>query len=66
MECEKEGQANNTLIILEYQKKKKQLKVYAREFILNDGWYITTCGWPWVTTFTSGETAYTRLEWTKK
>ena len=28
-----------------------------------DQWYITTAGWPWVSTLTSGEVAVALLEW---
>jgi len=30
-----------------------------------DRWYITTAGWPWVATLTSGEVAVAPLEWEK-
>ena len=34
--------------------------VYVAE---KDQWYITTAGWPWVSTLTSGEVAVAPLEW---
>jgi len=43
-----------------------ELEAHAPEIIYNNGWYITTCGWPWVATLTSGETAYARLEWKRR
>ena len=42
------------------------LKAHAAEFIFHpekDKWYITTAGWPWVSTITSGEVAVAPLEW---
>jgi len=43
-----------------------QLEAHAPEIIYQpeqDAWYITTAGWPWVATLTSGEVAVARLEW---
>jgi len=43
-----------------------QLEAHAPEFIYNpdaDAWYITTAGWPWVATLTSGEVAVVPLKW---
>ena len=46
-----------------------ELETHAPEFVYNpdtDTWYITTAGWPWVATLTSGEAAVALLEWQKK
>ena len=46
-----------------------KLETHAPEFIYNpdtDSWFITTAGWPWVATLTSGEAAVASLEWQKK
>ncbi|MBM3152868.1 MAG: hypothetical protein FJZ96_11835 [Chloroflexi bacterium] len=43
-----------------------ELETHAPEFVFNPGtgkWYITTAGWPWVATLTSGEAAVAPLEW---
>jgi len=43
-----------------------QLDAHAPEIIYQpeqDAWYITTAGWPWVATLTSGEVAVAPLEW---
>lgn len=45
-----------------------RLEAHAPEFIYNPDtgkWYITTAGWPWVATLTSGEAAVAPLEWIK-
>ncbi len=42
------------------------LRTHAPEYIFNPDtgtWYVTTAGWPWVTTLTSGEVAIAPLEW---
>ncbi len=46
-----------------------QLEAHAPEWVYNPStgrWYLTTCGWPWVATLTSGEVAVAPLEWVKK
>jgi hypothetical protein len=43
-----------------------QLTTHAPEYIYNPqtkAWYITTAGWPWVSTLTHGEVAVVPLEW---
>jgi arabinan endo-1,5-alpha-L-arabinosidase len=43
-----------------------RLEAHAAEFVHNaelDAWYITTAGWPWVATLTSGEVAVAPLRW---
>ena len=43
-----------------------ELKTHAPEYVYNpdtDSWYITTAGWPWVATLTSGEAAVAPLVW---
>jgi hypothetical protein len=43
-----------------------QLETHAPEIIYNPDnqkWFITTAGWPWITTLTSGEVAVAPLEW---
>jgi hypothetical protein len=43
-----------------------ELQAHAAEFIHQpegDAWYITTAGWPWVATLTSGEVATAPLRW---
>ena len=45
-----------------------ELETHAPEFVYNpdtDSWYITTAGWQWVATLTSGEVAVAPLEWQK-
>jgi len=45
-----------------------ELETHGPEFVYNpdaDAWYITTAGWPWVATLTSGEVAVAPLEWQK-
>lgn len=45
-----------------------KLETHSPEFVYNpdtDSWYITTAGWPWVATLTSGEVAVAPLEWRK-
>ena len=45
-----------------------ELETHAPEFVHHrdtDSWYITTAGWPWVATLTSGEVAVAPLEWQK-
>jgi hypothetical protein len=40
------------------------LKAHAPEYFEHEGqWYITTGGWPWISSITSGEAAYARIEW---
>lgn len=42
------------------------LRAHAAEFVHvpeRDAWYVTTAGWPWAATLTSGEVATARLEW---
>ena len=44
------------------------LSAHAPEIVHNlqtDRWYITTAGWPWVSTLTHGEVAVAPLEWEK-
>jgi hypothetical protein len=46
-----------------------ELETHGPEFVYNpdtDSWYITTAGWPWVATLTSGEVAVAPLAWHKK
>ncbi|HET9908211.1 MAG TPA: hypothetical protein VFQ23_16285 [Anaerolineales bacterium] len=43
-----------------------RLETHAPELVHNpdtDSWYITTAGWPWVATLTSGEAAVAPLVW---
>lgn len=43
-----------------------QLKAHGPEYIYHpekDQWFITTAGWPWVASITSGEVAVARLKW---
>ena len=43
-----------------------ELETHAPEFVHHpetDSWYVTTAGWPWVATLTSGEAAVAPLEW---
>jgi hypothetical protein len=43
-----------------------ELEAHGPEYVHNpdtDLWYITTAGWPWLTTLTSGEAAVAPLEW---
>jgi len=43
-----------------------RLDTHAPEIVYNpdtDSWYITTAGWPWVATLTSGEVAVAPLNW---
>jgi len=43
-----------------------RLKAHAAEYVYvqaKDTWYITTAGWPWVATLTSGEAAIAPLKW---
>ena len=42
------------------------LQAHAPEYVHDpetDRWFITTAGWPWVATLTSGEAAYAPLKW---
>jgi hypothetical protein len=42
------------------------LEAHAPEYVFveeKDQWYITTAGWPWISTLTSGEVAYAPLTW---
>lgn len=42
------------------------LDTHAPEIVYHpdsDSWYITTAGWPWVATLTSGEVAVAPLNW---
>ncbi|MDD5399526.1 MAG: hypothetical protein PHU70_10695, partial [Dehalococcoidia bacterium] len=44
-----------------------RLEAHGPEYIYltdKDRWYITTAGWPWVTSLTAGEAAVAPLEWT--
>lgn len=46
-----------------------RLEAHAPEWVYNPAngqWYLTTAGWPWVATLTSGEVAVAPLEWVKK
>jgi beta-fructofuranosidase len=41
-----------------------RLRAHAPEYVQAEGrWYITSAGWPWVATITSGEVAVAELEW---
>lgn len=43
-----------------------RLECHAPEFVYypqQDAWFITTCGWPWVTTLTHGEVSVAPLAW---
>jgi hypothetical protein len=43
-----------------------ELQAHAPELVYNpdnEAWYITTAGWPWVATLTSGEVAVAPLRW---
>jgi arabinan endo-1,5-alpha-L-arabinosidase len=43
-----------------------ELRTHGPEYVYNpdtDAWFITTAGWPWVATLTSGEVAVAPLEW---
>ncbi len=43
-----------------------RLTAHAPEYVYvpeQDKWYITTCGWPWISTLTSGEAAVAPLRW---
>ncbi|MBW2237395.1 MAG: hypothetical protein JRG85_18650, partial [Deltaproteobacteria bacterium] len=43
-----------------------RLEAHAPEFVHHperDDWHITTAGWPWVATLTSGEVAIAPLVW---
>jgi beta-fructofuranosidase len=43
-----------------------RLAAHAAEYVYvpeQDRWYITTCGWPWISTLTSGEAAVAPLRW---
>jgi len=43
-----------------------RLSAHAPNYLNLDGkWYITTCGWPFASTLTSGEVAITRMDWEK-
>jgi len=45
-----------------------QLEAHGPEFVHNpdtDKWYITTAGWPWAATLTSGEAAVAPVSWEK-
>jgi hypothetical protein len=43
------------------------LSAHAPEYVEHDGqWYITTAGWPWISTLTRGEVAYALLMWKVK
>lgn len=46
-----------------------RLEAHAPEWVYhpaNGQWYLTTAGWPWAATLTSGEVAVAPLEWVKK
>ena len=43
-----------------------EFEAHAPEYVYNpdtDAWFVTTAGWPWVATLTSGEVAVAPLEW---
>jgi hypothetical protein len=43
-----------------------RLKAHAPEYVYvpdRDAWYITTAGWPWISSITSGEAAIAPLKW---
>ncbi len=43
-----------------------QLEAHAPEVVYHpeqDAWYLTTAGWPWLTTLTEGEVAVAPLRW---
>ena len=43
-----------------------ELEAHAARFVCHPGesaWYITTAGWPWAATLTSGEVAVAPLAW---
>jgi len=43
-----------------------RLQAHAAEYVYypqRDAWYVTTAGWPWVATLTSGEVAVAPLRW---
>jgi hypothetical protein len=45
-----------------------RLKAHAPEYVNvpeKDEWYITTCGWPWVSSITKGEAAVAPIAWRK-
>lgn len=53
------GQGNSPTLLT-------RLDTHAPEIVYNpdaDSWYITTAGWPWVATLTSGEVAVAPLVW---
>jgi hypothetical protein len=53
------GQGNSPSLVT-------HLAAHGPEYIYpagKDTWYITTAGWPWVSTITSGEAAIAPLEW---
>lgn len=42
------------------------LRAHGPEYIEDNGkWYVTTCGWPWAATITSGEVSWAELMWEK-
>ncbi len=44
-----------------------QLACHAPVYITLEGdWYVTTCGWPFAATLTTGEVAYAKLTWEGK
>ncbi len=41
-----------------------RLEAHAPVYVVRNGkWFITTCGWPFAATLTSGEAAWCKLEW---
>jgi len=43
-----------------------RLSAHAPNYLNLDGkWYVTTCGWPFATTLTSGEVSIARMDWEK-
>jgi hypothetical protein len=66
--------ADNPYVFGSYRGRKKtpnvvaQLRAHGPEYIHHPEkgqWFITTAGWPWVASLTSGEVAVARLQWTK-
>ncbi|MDI9423976.1 MAG: hypothetical protein QM472_03970 [Spirochaetota bacterium] len=44
-----------------------KLRAHAPEYVQAGGkWYITSAGWPWAATITSGEAAVAELEWLER
>jgi hypothetical protein len=53
------GRAGSPSLLTEFETHAPEL-VYNPD---NDTWYITTAGWPWVASLTSGEVAVAPLHW---